>query len=415
MTYDEYLRGLRVTVAPARRAALRGAAARLRAGRVRRPRVPHGGRESRRARPRVRAAARLRRRAARAHARLRDRDARRSGRCASSTRRCARRCASARTSSATPTTAPHAAANESVELVRRATARARRAVHERGHAQARERHARALLDALPDGPLKDSYPDWIAETLVARLRRGGRARAHARAERAARDGRPARRGATLPASRPTSPARTASSASTSRRSPTGGSGRRAAARSSPASRVGSRDGERVLDLCAAPGGKATQLARRGHRGRDRHEPGERAARERRAASGRRTSTSSRRTRSPCRPSSTGFDRALVDAPCSGLGVLALAGPTCAGVRARSRSSSWRCSARRPSACGPAATIVYSVCTMNADENEAVVDASGLEVVSARGRVARVPPSDAGRSSCSRCRMCNGRAGSSSPA
>jgi 16S rRNA (cytosine967-C5)-methyltransferase len=26
-----------------------------------------------------------------------------------------------------------------------------------------------------------------------------------------------------------------------------------------------------------------------------------------------------------------------------------------------------------------ATIVYSVCTLNADENEAVVDASGLEV------------------------------------
>jgi len=30
---------------------------------------------------------------------------------------------------------------------------------------------------------------------------------------------------------------------------------------------------------------------------------------------------------------------------------------------------------------PGGTIVYAVCTVNADENEAVVDASGLEVVS----------------------------------
>jgi 16S rRNA C967 or C1407 C5-methylase (RsmB/RsmF family) len=28
---------------------------------------------------------------------------------------------------------------------------------------------------------------------------------------------------------------------------------------------------------------------------------------------------------------------------------------------------------------PGGTIVYAVCTLNADENEAVVDASGLEV------------------------------------
>ncbi len=35
--------------------------------------------------------------------------------------------------------------------------------------------------------------------------------------------------------------------------------------------------------------------------------------------------------------------------------------------------------RRQSACAPGGTIVYSVCTVNADESEAVVDASGLEV------------------------------------
>ena len=53
------------------------------------------------------------------------------GPCASSTRRCARRCASAPTSSRTSTARRHAAANESVELVARGAARARRPVHER--------------------------------------------------------------------------------------------------------------------------------------------------------------------------------------------------------------------------------------------------------------------------------------------
>jgi 16S rRNA (cytosine967-C5)-methyltransferase len=75
---------------------------------------------------------------------------------------------------------------------------------------------------------------------------------------------------------------------------------------------------------------------------------------------------------------TGFDRALVDAPCSGLGVL--------NQRPDLR---WRAeplpelqlelllaAAERVR---PGGTIVYSVCTVNADESEAVIDASGLEV------------------------------------
>ena len=75
----------------------------------------------------------------------------------------------------------------------------------------------------------------------------------------------------------------------------------------------------------------------------------------------------------------GFDRALVDAPCSGLGVL--------GQRPDLR---WRAAPLpdlqlellRAAAARvkPGGTIVYSVCTINADENEAVVEASGLEVV-----------------------------------
>jgi 16S rRNA (cytosine967-C5)-methyltransferase len=78
------------------------------------------------------------------------------------------------------------------------------------------------------------------------------------------------------------------------------------------------------------------------------------------------------------PGLTGFDRALVDAPCSGLGVLA------ARPDLRWRSSPLpelqldllRAAAERMR---PGGTIVYSVCTVNADEAQAVVDASGLTV------------------------------------
>ena len=75
---------------------------------------------------------------------------------------------------------------------------------------------------------------------------------------------------------------------------------------------------------------------------------------------------------------TGFDRALVDAPCSGLGVLnrrpdlrwrALPLPEL-------QLELLRAAAERVRAGG---TIVYSVCTINAQESEEVVDASGLQV------------------------------------
>ena len=107
----------------------------------------------------------------------------------------------------------------------------------------------------------------------------------------------------------------------------------------------------------------------------------------------RTSASSRPT---CASStSRGFDRALVDAPCSGLGVLA-----------RRPDLRWRASplpelqlellraaAERTK---PGGTVVYSVCTLNADENEAVVDAAGLEVEPLGDGVAAVRAPDAAR-------------------
>jgi 16S rRNA (cytosine967-C5)-methyltransferase len=78
------------------------------------------------------------------------------------------------------------------------------------------------------------------------------------------------------------------------------------------------------------------------------------------------------------PELDGFDRALVDAPCSGLGVLNRR----PDLRWRAEPlpglqlELLRAAAERVKAGG---TIVYSVCTINADESEAVVDASGLEI------------------------------------
>jgi 16S rRNA (cytosine967-C5)-methyltransferase len=78
------------------------------------------------------------------------------------------------------------------------------------------------------------------------------------------------------------------------------------------------------------------------------------------------------------PELEGFDRVLVDAPCSGLGVLA-----------RRPDLRWRAEplpelqlALLRAAAGrvrSGGTIVYSVCTINAAENEELVDAAGLEV------------------------------------
>ena len=75
---------------------------------------------------------------------------------------------------------------------------------------------------------------------------------------------------------------------------------------------------------------------------------------------------------------TAFDHALVDAPCSGLGVLNRR----PDLRWRAEPlpalqlELLRAAAERVR---PGGTIVYSVCTINADESEDVVDASGLEV------------------------------------
>jgi 16S rRNA (cytosine967-C5)-methyltransferase len=274
----------------------------------------------------------------------------------------------------------HAAVNETVELVR--AARLERAVAFTNAVMRRLAEGiAALLASLPESTaaeaaLKHSYPDWVAELwweelgpddatalmraqneppeTVVRLVRGdppgdptdvpGAYRVERVDEDALAEGRiwPQSRGSQL-----------------------------------AGLAVGSRDGERTLDLCAAPGGKATQLAGEVtaieiHEGRAR----ELEENVRRLGATNVTVVNADGTRLP--PDLTGFDRALVDAPCSGLGVLA-ARPD---LRWRARPlpelqlQLLRATAERVR---PGGTILYSVCTIAGVENEGVVDVSGLRV------------------------------------
>jgi 16S rRNA (cytosine967-C5)-methyltransferase len=272
---------------------------------------------------------------------------------------------------------PHAVVDDTVELVRRT--RLERAVPFTNAVMRRlSEKLRGFVASLPEGPLKQSYPDWVYDVwrrdlgeedalslmraqneppeTVVRLVRGeppgeptdvpGAYRVERVDEQAVEEGR------IWPQSRASQLA---------------------------ALVVGSQDGERVLDSTAAPGGKATML--RGdvtavelHRGRAR----ELRANVERLGAANVNVVEADATDLP--PKLDEFDRALVDAPCSGLGVLARR----PDLRWRARPlpdlqlALLREAAERTKAGG---TIVYSVCTINADENEAVVDALGFEVES----------------------------------
>jgi 16S rRNA (cytosine967-C5)-methyltransferase len=147
-----------------------------------------------------------------------------------------------------------------------------------------------------------------------------------------------------------------------------------------------RPEERVLDACAAPGGKTTAIAERvGDAGRvfavDRHARRlglvQRAAR--RLALRGITCVERDATRPLCDlAAGAPFDRVLVDAPCSGLGTLR-----------RNPDARWRIGPGDPprlaeiqgailrnaaAVVKPGGTLVYSTCTLLAEENEAVVEA-----------------------------------------
>jgi 16S rRNA (cytosine967-C5)-methyltransferase len=138
--------------------------------------------------------------------------------------------------------------------------------------------------------------------------------------------------------------------------------------------VGAQPDDRVLDLCAAPGGKTAQLG--GDVTAVEIDHGRASELRANLVTLRHKARVVEADGTQLPPELTGFDRVLLDAPCSGLGVLAQR----PDLRWRAtplpelQLALLRAAAERAK---PGGTIVYSVCTINADENEAVVDASGL--------------------------------------
>jgi 16S rRNA (cytosine967-C5)-methyltransferase len=270
----------------------------------------------------------------------------------------------------------YAAVNESVELVRRAGLE--RAVPFANAVLRRLADgARALCEALPEttskeAALRHSYPDWVAGTWWRELgpddARALMAAQNAEPEIAVRLVRGSIEGRDDPLIRG---ARVVDRVDEQAL---------ADGRVWPQSRasqlvghvVGSRPGERTLDLCAAPGGKATMLA------------GEVVAVEVDEARAAQLAETARRLGATgvrvvvadgrdLPPELDGFDRALVDAPCSGLGVLASrpdlrwrAEPLPQLQRELLRAAIDRVR--------PGGTVVYSTCTIGREECEDIVDA-----------------------------------------
>jgi 16S rRNA (cytosine967-C5)-methyltransferase len=270
----------------------------------------------------------------------------------------------------------YAAVNESVELVRRVGLE--RAV---AFANAVMRRladgARALCEALPEGTpaeaaLRHSYPDWVAETWWSELGAD-----EARALMRAQNEEPETavrlvRGSIEGTEDPELPGAWVVDRVDEQALAEGRIWPQSRASQLVGLAVGSRPGERTLDLCAAPGGKATMLAG----AVDAVEIDEDRASTLEKTAARLGATGVRVVHADGRelPAElAGYDRALVDAPCSGLGVLA----SRPDLRWRAtplpelQLELLRAAVERTQAGG---TVVYSVCTIDRAESEDVVDA-----------------------------------------
>ena len=244
-------------------------------------------------------------------------------------------------------TPPHAAVSATVDIVPRRA---------RGLVNAVLRKIADAEDAWPSEAVRLSYPDWLVEHLTADLgsdvavaaltSMNGAASAIERADGYIQD----------------------------------------QASQWVAEAVGARRGERVLDLCAAPGGKATLLAGTGSTvvAADSRPGRARLVVENRDRLG--LSVQQMQVvvadgnHPPFAPGS--FDRVLVDAPCSGIGSLR-----------RRADARWRLDAAAPerlatlqhsllaSAAGlvaPGGTLVYSVCTLTTVETTGVAEVFAAE-------------------------------------
>ena len=278
---------------------------------------------------------------------------------------------------------PRASVNEGVELVK--ASRARRAA---GFANAVLRRVaegiRELIGGLPESTpqeaaLRHSYPDWVAETWWR--------------EWGPEDALALMKAQNEPPETAVRVVGTGEARVVDRIDPQELAERKVWPQSRASqlagAALGARPGERVLDLCAAPGGKTTQLAEVAdevvavelHPGRAREL--EKNVRRLGFDNVRVVNADARELPEDL----TGFDRVLVDAPCSGLGVLA--GRPDLRWRAKPlpelQRELLRVAAERVK---PGGTITYSVCTIAKAENEDVVDA----VISDQAKRVAVDPS-----------------------
>lgn len=157
-------------------------------------------------------------------------------------------------------------------------------------------------------------------------------------------------------------------------------------------------GHRVIDLCAAPGGKSTDIAERG---------AEVIAADQRPKRARLVVGNAQRTgqaipvvvADATRPpfSAGSADRVLVDAPCSGLGVLRRRPDSRwnldPGAPARLATLQLEMIESASALVAPGGVLVYSVCTLTCAENGDVVDRVRLPADFTAGLVETLVPDD----------------------
>jgi 16S rRNA (cytosine967-C5)-methyltransferase len=144
--------------------------------------------------------------------------------------------------------------------------------------------------------------------------------------------------------------------------------------------VDPQPGDRVLDLCSAPGGKATHLAALGARVTAVEADATRAEQLRATAA--RMGADVEVLEADARTVTGDYDRVLVDPPCTGLGTLALRPdarwrkrpedvPRLAALQAEVLAAGAR-------AVRPGGVLVYSTCTIAPAENEGQLDGYELD-------------------------------------